>query len=133
MKTKGFLFLILSVIIIASVGFYIENNIDFYKFNSEDIPYYTYVNYERKFQPVVDTKVFLTVMGNKGNELNYKVVDSEGNVVLDETSSRVKKAIDIEKGSYTFTVHGDLDQEVKLNIKMGYYGSKVNFANQDLK
>lgn len=132
MKTKGFLFLIMSIIIIASVGFYIENNIDFYQFNSENIPYYSYVNYERKFQPVEETTIYLTVRGNQGNELNYKVIDSKGNVIVDETTTKVKKALDIEKGSYTFTVHGELDQEVKLNIKIGYYGSKVNFANKDL-
>ncbi|MGM0640696.1 MAG: hypothetical protein ACQESN_04660 [Thermotogota bacterium] len=131
MKTKGFLFLIFSVIIIASIGFYIDKNSDFYQFNSEDIPYYSYVNYERKFQPVEDTKVFLTVMGNQGNELTFKVIDSQGNIIFEDTTDKVKKALEVEKGLYTFTVHGDVDQEVKLNIKIGYFGSQVNFESKD--
>lgn len=132
MRLKGFIFLLVSIGVLFSVGFYVEKNYEWLNINSESIPYSTYVNYERKIQSFEDIKVYFTVSGNKKDLLIFKLVDSKGSTILEKTTKNIRKIIELKKGNYSIIVNGDVSKERRLKLKLVYPKSKMNFSNKIL-
>jgi len=132
MRLKGFIFLLVSIGVLFSVGFYVEKNYEWLNINSESIPYSTYVNYERKIQSFEDIKVYFTVSGNKKDLLIFKLVDSKGSTILEKTTKNIREILELKKGNYSIIVNGDVSNKRRLKLKLIYPKSKMNFSNKIL-